>query len=124
MRLISFAFVILLLSSITSAQIMVEGGNVTELNVSGNINSTYWDGLYGDVVLGAGLNYSHVVVGNDVVEINMVAQDPNCTIQSILMHVIAVNATSLTAPLSIGNLPQLDAFFDDLGRAYRRDHRT
>ncbi|MBD3263388.1 hypothetical protein GF374_03345 [Candidatus Woesearchaeota archaeon] len=109
MRLIPFTFVILLLSSIAFAQITVEGGNVTELNVSGRLNATYWDGLYGEIVLGTGANYSHLVNGNNVVDINMVAQDPNCTIAAILIHVIAVNDTSLTTPLSIGNLPQLDA---------------
>jgi len=110
MKLFPVVLVFLILSGLSFCQVTTEGGNVTELNVSGALNSTYWDGLYGDVVLGAGLNYSHVVTGNNVVNINMVAQDPNCTILNISLHVIAVNDTSLNTPLSVGNLPQLDAF--------------
>ena len=110
MRFAGITLLLLMLSGFGFAQITTEGGNVTELNLSGTLNSTYWDGLYGEVVLGAGVNYTYTVVGDNVVRINMVAQDPNCTILTILMHVIAVNDTGITLPLAAGNLALLDAF--------------
>ncbi|NYZ76761.1 hypothetical protein H0O02_00405 [Candidatus Micrarchaeota archaeon] len=110
MRITFTAFVILLFAGTAFAQIATEGGNVTQLNVSGTLNSTFWDGVYGEVVLGAATNYSYTVVGNGVARLNLVARDPNCTYTGLTMHVIAVNGTTLTTPLSAGNLPQLDAF--------------
>ncbi|MEM2948790.1 MAG: Dickkopf N-terminal cysteine-rich domain-containing protein [Candidatus Bilamarchaeaceae archaeon] len=101
---------ILLLFGVVSAQVGSEGGNVTQLNASSSLNSTYWDGLYGDVILGSGLNYTHIVMGNNIIELNVVAQNPPCTYSSITMHIIAVNSSLLTTPLSPGNLTLLDAF--------------
>ena len=79
---------------------------------SGNDTSDYWDGIYGEIVLGAGVTYPYTVNGNDVTELNMVAQNPPCTYISLTMHVIAVNDTGVTAPLAAGNLATLDAFMD------------
>ena|GEM_PF-817100 len=95
------------------ANITTEGGNVTELGLNASINSTYWDGFYGDVVLGAGATYTESVIGNNVSLLNMIAQDPPCTYSSISMHVIAANASSISLPLAAGNLAILDGMILD-----------
>ncbi|MBD3397641.1 hypothetical protein GF412_00710 [Candidatus Micrarchaeota archaeon] len=92
------------------ANVTTEGGNVTSIYFNQTQNSTSWDGLYGDVVLGAGATYTHTVNGNAVVLLNMVAQDPPCIYSSISMHVVAANNSAITLPLSAGNLAQLDGF--------------
>ncbi len=106
------AFAALLLFGMLFAQVATEGGNVTHLNVSGRMPSAYWDGLYGEVVLGAATNYAHTSTGSNITRNNLQAQDPNCTYgySSLTMHIIAVNGSALAAPLSAGNLAQLDAF--------------
>ncbi len=110
-----FVFFILFFFCVASAQVTIEGGNVTELNVTDLRNSTRWDGLYGDVILGIfGATYNHNVIGNQVVHLNMLVSEPSCTYTSLVMHIIAVNSSSpsLTLPLSPGNLSQLDAFIN------------
>jgi hypothetical protein len=92
------------------ANVTTEGGNVTGLYLNTSQNSSYWDGLYGDVVLGVGVNYNHTVNGNNITLLNMVAQDPPCNYTGLSMHVIAVNDSAITLPLAAGNLVQLDAF--------------
>ena len=104
------ALFLLLFSTAVFCQVETEGGNVTPVDFYGSLNATYWDGIYGEVVLGAGANYTYVVNGNLITELNMLVGDPNCTTSFLSMHVIAVNDTSITAPLSIGNLGVLDAF--------------
>jgi len=108
---IGFPFLLaLLFAGIAFSQVVTEGGNVTNLKLSGNVSSTRWDGLYGDVVLGIGGNYHHKVTGNNVSITNMIAQNPPCTYSKLTMHVIAVNDSALTTPLSAGNLSKLDDF--------------
>lgn len=92
------------------ANVTTEGGNVTNVYFNQTQNSTYWDGLYGDVVLGAGVTYTYTVTGNNIVLLNMVAQDPPCTYTGLSMHIIAVNNSMLALPLAAGNLAQLDGF--------------
>ena len=108
------AFAALLLFGILFAQVATEGGNVTQLDVTGIDNSQIWDGIYGNVVLGAGTTYTHTVNGGDLVLANLVAQNPPCAYTSIRMHIIAVNDSAATTPYSAGNLPQLDAFIGAL----------
>jgi len=106
-------FFMLLFFCIASAQVTIEGGNVTELNITDLRNSTRWDGIYGDVILGMlGSTYNHNVIGNQVVHVNLLAEQPSCIYQSLIMHVIAVNSSSLTPPLSPGNISRLDAFIN------------
>jgi len=104
------AFAALLLLGMLFAQVATEGGNVTQLNVSSIEDSQIWDGIYGNVVLGAGTTYVHTVNGGDIVLANLVAQSPPCNYSSIRMHIIAVNDSGATIPFSAGNLAQLDAF--------------
>ena len=92
------------------ANVTTEGGNVTSVYFNQTQNSSYWDGVYGDVVLGAGTTYTHTVNGNNITLLNMVAQDPPCTYTGLSMHIIAVNNSAITLPLAAGNLVQLDAF--------------
>lgn len=108
------AFAALLLFGMLFAQITTEGGNVTNLNVEEINGSHIWDGIYGNVVLGAGTTYSHTVNGGDIALENLVAQSPPCNYSSIRMHIIAVNNTAATTPYSAGNLPLLDAFIGAL----------
>lgn len=105
-------FTALLLLGLFSAQVATEGGNVTEVRLNGTDFSRYWDGLYGEVVLGAAANYTHTSTGSNITRNILQAQDPGCThgYSSLMMHIIAVNGTALTAPLSAGDLAQLDAF--------------
>jgi len=104
--------VALLFTSIAFSQVIIEGGNVTNLNLTDNLSSTSWDGIFGEVVLGAGATYNHQVTGDNVSRINMVAQNPPCTYSNLIMHVIAVNDSALTTPLSAGNLSKLDLFIN------------
>ncbi len=104
------AFAALLLFGMLFAQITGEGGNVTQVMFNGTDISQYWDGIYGNVVLGAGSTYTHTVNGNEVELINIVVDSPPCNYTSIRIHVMAVNDTAATAPYSAGNLAQLDAF--------------
>ena len=104
------AFAALLLFGMLFAQVATEGGNVTQMDVGGIDNSQIWDGVYGNVILGAGTTYAHTVNGGDTVLSNLVAQSPPCNYTSIRMAIIAVNDTAATIPYSAGNLPQLDAF--------------
>jgi hypothetical protein len=92
------------------ANVTTEGGNVTNVYFNQTQNSTHWDGVYGDVVLGAGVTYTHTVNGNGIVLLNIVGQDPPCTYTGLSMHIIAVNNSVLALPLAAGNLAQLDAF--------------
>ena len=103
-------FLLILMAGLLVAEPAIEGGNVTQVDFRGLENSTYWDGLYGDVVLGAGATYTHTVTGNNIVLLNMVAQDPPCTYTGLSMHIIAANISAITLPLAAGNLAQLDAF--------------
>jgi len=95
------------------ANVTTEGGNVTEVFLNTAQNSSYWDGFYGDVVLGAGGIYTETVTGNNITLLNMIAQDPPCTYSSIAMHVLAANASSIVLPLSAGNLAILDSMIPD-----------
>lgn len=106
------ATLIVLLSSLSFCQYTVPGGNVSQSSIDISAPAGSWDGIYGEVVLGSGLNYSYTVFGGNITRINMVAEVPPCNISTISMHVIAVNSTSLTAPLSPGNLSILDRFID------------
>ncbi|MCP4646655.1 MAG: hypothetical protein GY852_02825 [bacterium] len=92
------------------ANVTTEGGNVTGLYLNTSQNSSYWDGLYGDVVLGAGTTYNHTVNGNNITLLNMVGQDPPCNYTGLSMQVIAVNNSAIALPLVAGNLAQLDGF--------------
>jgi len=112
---------LLLLASLSLAQDTTEGGNVTQLNISGYAPSERWDGLFGEVASGMPANYSHVVLGNQGVEINMVALALNCTPPAAAMHILAVNDSWLTLPLSSGDLSVLDAF---IGYALENGSRT
>ena len=103
-------FLLLLISGFLIAQPVTEGGNVTQVDFSGMKNATYWDGVYGEVVLGTGATYTVNVIGNRVTQLNLVAQNPACIYKSIRMHVIAVNSTGISGALSAGNLAVLDAF--------------
>ncbi len=94
----------------SAANITTEGGNVTQVYFNGTINVSNWDGIYGDVVLGAGAVYTYTVTGNQVAEINIVGQDPPCDYSSIEIHILAANSSAIAMPLSAGNLAQLDAF--------------
>ncbi|MCX8200144.1 MAG: hypothetical protein N3G76_01610 [Candidatus Micrarchaeota archaeon] len=85
------------------------GGNVTNLEPSKFSNTTKWDGIYGEIVLGVPVNYTHTVTGNKIVRINMIAKEPPCAYSSISIHVIAYNSSALALPLSPGNIALLDA---------------
>jgi hypothetical protein len=110
MKSAGFALIALLLISLSFSQYTTTGGNVTQISLYGALPSSSWDGIFGDVVYGTGLNYTHSVTGNNVTLINIVAQEPGCTLSSIQTLVIAVNASGLVLPLSAGSLPKLDAF--------------
>lgn len=103
------AFALLILISLVHC-IDTTGGNVTNLELSRFSNSTRWDGVYGEVILGAGTNYTYTVTGNKVARINIIAQDPPCTYVSLSIHIIAYNASSITLPLTPGNIAKLDTF--------------
>ena len=94
----------------SAANITTEGGNVTQVYFNGTANVSNWDGIYGEVILGAGAVYSHTVTGNQVVELNVVGQEPPCDYSSIELHIIAANSSSIAMPLGAGSLAQLDAF--------------
>ncbi|MBD3389454.1 hypothetical protein GF415_00675 [Candidatus Micrarchaeota archaeon] len=94
----------------SAANITTEGGNVTQVYFNGTANVSDWDGLYGEVILGGGVVYTHTVTGNQVVELDIVGQEPPCTYSSIEMYIIAANSSSIAMPLAAGNLAQLDAF--------------
>ncbi len=97
------------------ANVTTEGGNVTELFLNTTQNSSYWDGFYGDVVLGAGFVYTEWVTGNNISLLNIDAQDPPCTYSSISMRVVAANASpiALVLPLAAGDLSILDLMILD-----------
>ncbi len=90
-------------------QYVTSGGNVTNLDINGTSLSVHWDGVYGEVVLGAQLNYPYDVIGGHISRIDMIGKEPSCTYSTISMHVIAVNSTSLNPPLSPGNFSILDS---------------
>jgi hypothetical protein len=106
MRLAAF---LLLLLCASHAQAITQGGNVTALTLTLNNLTDKWDGLYGQVVLGSGASLSYVVGGGNITRVNFIGQEPPCTDASEILHIVAVNATSLTAPLQPGNLSTLDA---------------
>jgi hypothetical protein len=115
---------LLLFSGLLIADPITEGGNVTEANFTGLQNSTNWGAFYGDVVLGAGSTYTVTVYGNNINLQNMVAQNPPCAYTSISMHIIAVNDTGITTPLSAGNLAVLDAFIGNAENGSRTFNST
>ena len=111
------AIFLLLLLSASHAQVTTNGGNVTQLALSQNNLTDKWDGLYGQVVLGTGTSFSYVVSGGNITRVNFIGQEPPCIVASQSLRIIAVNATSITAPLQPGNLSVLDALLGAAGNA-------
>ncbi len=103
---------LVMMFSLCHAQVAITGGTQKEVDLSQSIQITDWDGLYGQVVLGAGVNVSYMVIGGDLTQVDFIAQEPpqcNGTPEES-MHIIAVNASSLVPPLQPGSLSVLDAF--------------
>ena len=58
-----------------AANVTTEGGNVTQLDLWGTNPSDYWDGFYGNVVLGpVQVNYTVFIVGGNVSLLNLQGQ--------------------------------------------------
>lgn len=96
--------------SVAAAQVATEGGNTTQLNPIEYFPSSYWSGFYGEVILSTYTEYNATAVSNNVSRLNLFAQMPNCTYTSFVMHVIAVNSSAISLPLTAGNLSVLDNF--------------
>ncbi len=90
------------------ANVTTEGGNVTEVALNMSQNSTYWDGIYGEVILGTGINSTKVVIGNNISRLNMIGQEPPCAEYTTTMHIMSANTTNIVLPLTAGNLTILD----------------
>lgn len=100
---------LLLMISLVYSQLNIDGGNTTQTTFTIFSNSTYWDGVYGNVLLGNGVVYNHTVTGNNITEINIIAQNPPCIYNTIKIHIIAVNSSNIFLPLKAGNLSILDS---------------
>ncbi len=110
---------LLLVLSASHAQVISSGGNVTQLDFLQANFSDHWDGLYGQVVIGAETNFSYVVIGGAITQMDLIVQEPPCTVASQSLNVIAVNATDLALPLEPGNVSVLDSIItgEDNGSA-------
>ncbi len=104
----TFVVLALFLLTILNAQFYTEGGNVTNVNSTGIQNSSHWAGFYGQVI--ENVNSTILVTpgpGTITLQNLQYALPSGCSLNSI--HVIATNSTTISLPLTPGNLSLLDS---------------
>ena len=109
--MINRIFMLIMVFSLCHAQVAISGGIQKEVDLHQSVMISDWDGLYGQVVLGVGANVSYNVTGGNISRLDLIAQEPpQCNgTPEVLMHIVAVNASSVVPPLQPGNIPVLDA---------------
>ncbi|MCK4319135.1 hypothetical protein KAW38_01025 [Candidatus Micrarchaeota archaeon] len=113
---------VLLCSLLYGANVdLTEGGNITAVNLQGNDTTQRWAGFYGNISIGGGPDYYHVLAeGENITYLDVTAKEPDCPAVGgvitgyniINVTIYAVNESSAATPFSAGNLIALNAFMN------------
>ena len=112
MRYIFVVLALFLLFTLFNAQFYTEGGNITNVNSTDIQNSSHWAGFYGHVI--ENINSTILLTPNPgtiTLQNLQYALPPRCSLNAV--HVIAVNSTTISLPLSPGNLTLLNVLLGD-----------
>lgn len=109
-------FFILILFSSVLFSVNISSGNVTTLIISDGTTTSSWDGFYGQILFNTTSSQQIVNVnGGNLTNLDLYVTSPPCANYNInSIHVIASNTSSITIPLTSGNIPVLDNFMNDV----------
>lgn len=110
----SLLFFFLFVSVIFS--VSISSGNVTTLIISSGTITSSWDGFYGQVLFNTTSSQQIVNInGGNLTNLDLYVTTPPCANYDInSIHIIASNSSSLSTPLTPGNIPFLDNFMNDV----------